>query len=98
MSQTLTPDEVASLQKLPAGLQEGLRRYVEHGLVPGGFLTACIENNLLNAACRGDRDNINALPEIMRWLYNCTPAMCWGSRDKLLAWAKRGGMEGRDRG
>lgn len=95
---SLTPDEVAALERLPESLQNGLRLYVEQGLVPGGFLVACIENNLLNAACRGDAGNIVALPDIMRWLYNCTPSKCWGSREKLEAWAKRGGMGGRDRG
>jgi len=71
---------------LPEGLRNGMKRYVEDGIRPGGFLTACLENNLTGAVNRADATNLPRLQDIVRWLYNEAPGSCWGSVDQVHAW------------
>lgn len=54
-------------ESIPERLQGGLLRYVEHGIQPGGFLTAVITNDLSNATGRADAESLEALPLIVQW-------------------------------
>lgn len=54
-------------EDIPERLQGGILRYVEHGIQPGGFLTAVIMNDLGNATGRADPESLAALPLIVRW-------------------------------
>lgn len=52
-----TDEEIAArfkgrYQRVPIGLRGGMLRYVDHGIPPGGFLTAVICNDLLEATGR----------------------------------------------
>lgn len=76
---------------LPANLREGMLRYIEHGIRPGGFLCACIDNNALEASTRAhDKPTLLALPDIMRFLFNDAPPHCWGSKKVREAWERVG--------
>jgi hypothetical protein len=87
----------ASEQRLadavPVHLRDGMRRYVEHGILPGHFLRAVISNRLWETLTRADetmgRDEITA---VFRWFYQCAPGECFGSPQKMEAWAEKGGM------
>ena len=58
---------------IPSTTQASITRYVEHGIKPGGFLTAVLSNDLRNATGRADEQNLAALPAIVRWFANhCT--------------------------
>tara|TARA_R100000808_G_scaffold23460_1_gene52091 strand:+ start:3956 stop:4225 length:270 start_codon:yes stop_codon:yes gene_type:complete len=74
---------------IPKQTMDGLKSYIEERRNPGGFLTSVLENNLINAVCRADRKNTEALRTIVQWVYNCAPGRCWGSKDKVEAWLKR---------
>ena len=74
--------------KLPERLRGGAQRYIEHGIQPGDFLTAVIDNNLKESVSRADDDMIKRLLEIVSWWYWEAPAGCWGSKEKRLAWMK----------
>ena len=39
---------------LPEGLQNSMKLYVEQGIGAGHFLTACLENSLVDAVNRAD--------------------------------------------
>ena len=65
---------------------DDLNRYVEHRVPTGGFLTAVLENNLLEAVGRAGHDNIRDLVEIVSHVYNNMPSSCWGSPAKVKAW------------
>lgn len=67
-------------------LKEALDLYVEHGIEPGGFLTACLENNLTLALARADYRNRRNIFEIVSYIYNELPARCWGSREHVEKW------------
>jgi hypothetical protein len=65
-------------------------RYVQQHRIPtGGFLQACLENNLTEAVGRADFININLLPDIVRYMYNELPADSWGSPERVQAWLAR---------
>jgi len=61
--------------------QAALDRYVQEKILPGGFLMAVLTNDLFGAVSRADSDNLAALPDICRYIYNELPSGCWGSRD-----------------
>lgn len=71
----LTDDDIAPL-----------KRYVEHGIGPGGFLFSVLTNDLCEAVARSDLGNRRKLFEYVQWLYNEAPSCCWGSREKVDNW------------
>ena len=71
---------------IPDYMMDGIKRYVEHGINPGSFMTAVLENDLHEAASRADDENINNLPAYVAYLYNEVPTSCWGSPEKVAAW------------
>ncbi len=72
--------------KLPEPLQGGLQRYIENRIEPGGFLRAVLENDLAGAFGRADILNRARMFEIVSWLYNEAPSICWGSREAVKRW------------
>ena len=72
-----------------ADVKEYLREYAEERRPRGDFLTACLSNNLMNAVCRADANNLAQLREIMQYIYCELPSECWGNREKVDKWLKR---------
>lgn len=70
----------------PNNLGASFKHYIEHGIPPGGFLRAVLENDLREAFGRADQYNRECLFEIVGWLYNESPSTCWGSPEKVAAW------------
>jgi len=66
-----------------------MRLYVEQGVLPGSFLRAVISNNLVEAFAQADSTNILRLFDYANFLYNEVPSPCWGSEEKMLAWAEK---------
>jgi len=60
--------------------------YVKDRIPPGDFLQAVLENNLMESFNRADEDNIRSMFEIVQFVYNETPARCWGSPEKVKRW------------
>lgn len=84
-------NEVEYLQRLekadvPEHLREGLVRYLVHRIQPGHFLTAVLENNLLQAVARGDDVSLAGLPNLMRFLVNAAPGDASGSPETVREW------------
>lgn len=77
---------------LPEHIQGAAQRYVEHGIAPGGFLTAVICNDLFGAVGRADSTNRRALPEICQFWYAEAPGVCWGSPERMERWMNSGGL------
>ena len=70
-------------------IKESLNRYVEHKILPGGFLTSVLENDLIESVGKADSTNIKRLPEICKIVYWDLPAACWGSHEKVTKWLER---------
>ena len=73
---------------IPPHLMEGIDRWVEKRILPGGFLTAVLENDLKNAVSRADDISKKHIADIVTYLYNYVPSACWGSKEKVEEWAE----------
>lgn len=78
----LAPDYAA----LPFAQLDALKRYIDHGHLPGHFLTAVLSNDLKEAVARADGTNQALLATWVQWLYNRAPCGCWGSPENVTAW------------
>jgi hypothetical protein len=74
---------------IPEHTFETLRRYVDEGLEPGGFLTAVLENDLFSAFARADAENTDAMKNIVMHIYNNEPAWCNGRKGIVREWCTR---------
>ena len=77
-------------EMLPEHMRDGVRAYIEKRVPPGGFLTAVLSNDLMEACVRADHINIERLPDFCRFLYNEAPHNCHGSPAKVKAWLREG--------
>lgn len=71
---------------LPEHLRDSLYRYIVTGCPTGGFLQACIDNDLREACGRADENSLRILPVIVAYLYNECPSTCWGFEGAHDAW------------
>ena len=69
----------------------GLERFIEHGLLPGNFLTALLSNDLLEALGFADLTNRACIYEWAMWIYNHWPAGAKGSREIVDRIVEHGG-------
>ena len=79
---------------LPPHIRPAVKRYVEHGVPPGGFLMYVISNNLRMAYITADLVNREKLGDILKFFFDEVPANCWGSREAMDYWIAQGGMGG----
>jgi hypothetical protein len=80
--------------KLPEHMRHATQLYVEHGILPGHFLTAVLSNDLKKAVGHADEINVQFLSEWVIWLYNEVPSACWGSPERVEEWVSTGGLKG----
>jgi len=71
---------------IPERMMTAIRRYVEHGVSPGNFLSAVIQNNLSEAVGRADDENLKNIPAFVAYFYNECPMGCWGSPERMEVW------------
>jgi hypothetical protein len=67
-------------------MADAVQRYVEKGIMPGGFLTALFSNDLKGAVQKADGFNREHLVDWVRWCYNEMPATAWGSVAAVRDW------------
>lgn len=79
---------------IPEHLWDGVRGYILFGLENGSFLTAVFANDLLNAATSADQVALDRLPDLMRFMHNYAPEVCWGAKSVRDSWRRMGGVEG----
>lgn len=72
---------------LPRHCVPGLKRWLEHGVQPGGFLSAVLCNNFSNVVFKSDQRNAGPLLEYAIFLWHDMPLGSWGSVDRCQAWA-----------
>lgn len=82
---------------IPHHMRSGLDLYLRKGIMPGSFMTAVLENKLVDAFGRADDVNKHCLKEYAEFLYNYAPKVpvpAWGSPEIVAEWSKRGGADG----
>jgi hypothetical protein len=72
--------------KLPEHLRPGMRRYIENGILPGGFLLAVLSNDLSGAVMRADEVSLQNLRQICQWLLDEAPGFSFGSAENVKLW------------
>lgn len=88
----INPDYLV-YEGIPAHMHDGMLRYLNEGTMPGSFLRAVFENDLMRAAARADYENLRALPDYAHLLYRLPP-VCFGSASTVESWCKHGGWKG----
>lgn len=79
---------------IPPHMLDGLNSYIMTGRPVGGFLTAVLNNDLMQAMDRADEHNRANIAAYTGYLYNEAPPQCFGSPEKVKAWMGVGGLEG----
>lgn len=81
---------------IPDYMRDGIAGYILRGEDLGDFLTAVFSNNLVEAFGRADQNNELVMRDYAALLYNGCPSESWGSKEKVKAWQKAGGLAGRE--
>ena len=71
---------------IPEYTQNQIQDYVDKRYPSGSFLYAVLTNNLIDAVTKADDTNIHCLRSIVLYIYNNTPGICWGNREKVEEW------------
>jgi hypothetical protein len=71
---------------IPEHIKESLDRYVQEKTPTGGFLRAVLANDLMGAFSKGDKESLEALKDIVSYIYNKLPGDCWGSYKVVNEW------------
>jgi len=79
---------IINVDSIPDYMVDGVVEYLVRGVIPGGFLTAVFENDLVGAFAKADETNTTHMREWAEFLYNSMPAQAWGSPEKVAAWAR----------
>ena len=72
--------------RVPPHTLADLRGYTVDRVPVGDFLTAFLENDLMEAACRADEHNTRCFIAIATFIYNCMPASSHGSPERVGKW------------
>jgi hypothetical protein len=73
-------------QCCPEKFRGGLKRYLENAIMPGHFLGAVLENDLIDAFRRADNESWQLMSELLKFLENEIPAHSWGSPERVRAY------------
>jgi len=79
---------------LPEHIKGGMKRYIEEGICPGNFLTAVIQDKLVDSFAIADEINTIKMFDIAKFMYMEAPMACRGSKEKMDEWIKKGGLNG----
>lgn len=87
----LTERQLAAMYEygIPEYMHDGIQMYYEHGIPPGGFLCAVIDNDLKAACGKADSTNIRCLQAYATWFYNQAPSGTWGFPGAVDKWIER---------
>ena len=88
------PDWLEPLHKFPPALMPGIVRHVIAGGRVGDFLTAVLNNDLMDALGKADLGNRAGMFDITCFIHNHTPNLCHGSPAKVKAWQAEEGALG----
>jgi hypothetical protein len=82
----------------PEHLRSRMRCWIENGVIPGGFLSAVLQNDLAAAVAQADADSIAGTLLLMQFLHCRAPSGAHGSPAKFNGWADKRGLTGIMRG
>jgi hypothetical protein len=65
--------------------KQKLEDYSKKHQAPGGFLQAVLANDLIGAVGSADKESLQILPDIAKYVFNNIPSNVWGSPSKVKA-------------
>ncbi len=71
---------------IPEITRESIDAWVHDARPTGGFLRAVLSNDLRESFARADLESREAMFDIVSYLYNECPGLCWGSPDRVAEW------------
>ena len=77
-------------------MADDVREYVQTGVLHGNFLNAIFSSNLVGAFRYADTLNARSMGDWADFIYNHTPAECWGSVEKIKQWKAHNGLNRTD--
>lgn len=83
-----------ALYNIPEHMWDGVINYVMHGRPTGHFLKALFSNDFKEMASRADSNNARRLYDYALFLFNYTPAGCWGQPLAYDQWIAKRGLTG----
>lgn len=83
--------------RIPASTIQALRNYEDYGISPGGFLSALLQDNLIEAAKLADQTSLNTLGAVVDYMFNEMDHECYGSKEKYQEWRASGGAIRREK-
>ena len=81
---------------IPDYMMPAVKRYVDHGEIPGHFLQSVICNDLRGTIMYADDENVKNIAAYVGYFHNEVPGNAWGDHKTMLAWADDGGLLGRE--
>lgn len=76
--------------RIPENIKAGIDRFAELRVMPGSFVRAVLENNLLDAVCNADPQSLAWLKEIVQYVHWEVPGAAHGTPEKVKAWVAEG--------
>lgn len=73
---------------IPEITRESIDAWAHDARPTGGFLRAVLSNDLRESFARADLENREAMFDIVSYLYNKCPGLCWGSPDRVAEWPR----------
>lgn len=77
---------------VPEYLHPGLLLWVEHGLVPGSYMSNVLNNNLVGASRAASGGSLAAIGPLGLVLFESVPVDAYGEKGKMADWMKRSGL------
>jgi hypothetical protein len=78
-----------SSERIPPAVRRSIDDYVTKGLRPGHCVMAILCDELSEAFHRADPETRDAMPAIVAYVRNETPAGCWGCMALVEQWIAR---------
>jgi hypothetical protein len=73
-------------------IRDAIDRYVATGVDPGDFLINVLYNNLFESFSYADDYNSKNMLDVVRYVFNHTPSICWGSKEAVEIWINHKGL------
>jgi hypothetical protein len=74
--------------------RDEIDRYVATGVPPGKFLVAVLSDKLFESFNYADDYNSKNMLDIVRYVFNHIPSVCWGSQETMDKWMSHKGLSG----
>ena len=76
---------------IPPHIKQAIDLHVTEGRATGFFVKAVLENDLFQAIGHADPESQACLRDIVIYCHNYIPSNCWGSKEAVKEWIKKGG-------